>query len=202
MDISVIVTNYNYDKYLARCIRSLLAQSHPVANYEIILVDDASTDNSIEVASTFKDRIKLVQLTKNQGLASAANAGFRNSQGRLIVRVDSDDYVHPDFLRVLVTGNELLGNKFDAFSLDYENVDEAGNVLGVNSAIEHPIGCAIAFKNETLQDLGAYKEGLRIFEEKELMKRFNENEMKMHNISLPLYRYVQHSSSLTRRTFK
>jgi glycosyltransferase involved in cell wall biosynthesis len=202
VDISVIVTNYNYDKYLARCIRSLLAQSHPVANYEIILVDDASTDNSIEVASTFKDRIKLVQLTKNQGLASAANAGFRNSQGRLIVRVDSDDYVHPDFLRVLVTGNELLGNKFDAFSLDYENVDEAGNVLGVNSAIEHPIGCAIAFKNETLQDLGAYKEGLRIFEEKELMKRFNENEMKMHNISLPLYRYVQHSSSLTRRTFK
>ncbi len=202
MDISVIVTNYNYDKYLARCIRSLLAQSHPVANYEIILVDDASTDNSIEVASTFKDRIKLVQLTKNQGLASAANAGFRNSQGRLIVRDDSDDYVHPDFLRVLVTGNELLGNKFDAFSLDYENVDEAGNVLGVNSAIEHPIGCAIAFKNETLQDLGAYKEGLRIFEEKELMKRFNENEMKMHNISLPLYRYVQHSSSLTRRTFK
>jgi glycosyltransferase involved in cell wall biosynthesis len=141
-------------------------------------------------------------LKENQGLASAANAGYRNSQGRLIVRVDSDDYVHPDFLRVLVLANELLGDKYDAFSLDYENVDEIGRVLGVQSAIEFPIGCAIAFKNETLQNLGAYKDGLRIFEEKELMKRFIESEMKMHNISLPLYRYVQHSSSLTRRTFK
>ncbi len=202
MDISVIVTNYNYDKYLARCIRSLLGQSHPASNYEIVLVDDASTDSSIDVASTFKERIKIVQLVENQGLASAANAGFRNSQGRLIVRVDSDDYVHPDFLRVLVIANELLGDNFDAFSLDYENIDEQGNVLSVNSAIEHPIGCAVAFKNEALQDLGAYKEGLRIFEEKELMKRFKVSEMKMHNISLPLYRYVQHSSSLSRRTFK
>jgi hypothetical protein len=202
VDISVIVTNYNYDKYLARCIRSLLGQSHPASNYEIVLVDDASTDSSIDVASTFKERIKIVQLVENQGLASAANAGFRNSQGRLIVRVDSDDYVHPDFLRVLVIANELLGDNFDAFSLDYENIDEQGNVLSVNSAIEHPIGCAVAFKNEALQDLGAYKEGLRIFEEKELMKRFKVSEMKMHNISLPLYRYVQHSSSLSRRTFK
>jgi hypothetical protein len=202
MDISVIVTNYNYDKYLARCIRSLLAQSHPITDYEIVLVDDASTDNSLEVASTFKNRINVVELEKNQGLASAANTGFRNSQGRLIVRVDSDDYVHPDFLHVLVVANELLGDKYDAFSLDYENVDEEGKVLSMQSAVEFPIGCAIAFKNETLQNLGAYKEGLRIFEEKELMKRFVENDMKMHNISLPLYRYVQHSSSLTRRTFK
>lgn len=202
MDISVIVTNYNYDKYLARCLRSLLAQSHPITDYEIVLVDDASTDNSLDVASAFKTRIKVIELKENQGLASAANAGFRNCQGRLIVRVDSDDYVHPDFLHVLVAANELLGDRYDAFSLDYENVDEDGNVLGVQSATEFPIGCAIAFKNETLQQLGAYKEGLRIFEEKELMRRFTNNDMKMHNISLPLYRYVQHSNSLTRRTFK
>jgi glycosyltransferase involved in cell wall biosynthesis len=202
MDISVIVTNFNYDRYLARCLRSLVAQSLSSSNYEIVLVDDASTDNSLEVASTFKEQIKIFRLTHNQGLASAANEGFRNSQGRLIVRVDADDYVHPEFLKVLVTSNELLGDQYDAFSLDYENVDEDGNVLNIRSSNEFPIGCAIAFKNEALQALGAYKDGLRIFEEKELMKRFIASEMKLHNISLPLYRYVQHSSSLTRRTFK
>jgi glycosyltransferase involved in cell wall biosynthesis len=202
MEISVIVTNYNYERYLARCLRSLVAQSLPSSNYEIVLVDDASTDNSIEIASTFKERIKIVRQTHNQGLASAANEGFRSSQGRLIVRVDSDDYVHPEFLRVLVISNELLGDQFDAFSLDYENVDEDGIVKSVMSATEHPIGCAIAFKNEALQALGAYKDGLRVFEEKELMKRFIESGMKLHNIALPLYRYVQHSSSLTRSTFK
>jgi glycosyltransferase involved in cell wall biosynthesis len=103
MDISVIVTNFNYDRYLARCLRSLVAQSLSSSNYEIVLVDDASTDNSLEVASTFKEQIKIFRLTHNQGLASAANEGFRNSQGRLIVRVDADDYVHPEFLKVLVT---------------------------------------------------------------------------------------------------
>jgi len=202
MDISVIVTNYNYDRYLARCLRSLITQSLSSSNYEIVLVDDASTDNSLEVASTFKERIKIFRLPHNQGLASAANEGFRNSRGRLIVRVDADDYVHPEFLKVLVTSNELLGDQYDAFSLDYENVDEDGNVLNISSSKEFPIGCAIAFKNEALQALGAYKDGLRIFEERELMKRFIASEMRLHNISLPLYRYVQHSSSLTRRTFK
>ena len=202
MEISVIVTNYNYANYIGRCLRSLLSQTINHSLFEIICVDDASTDDSKEIISTFTNEIKMVFLEKNVGLASAVNIGLKSAVGRLIVRVDADDFVHPEFLRILVLSNELLGSDYDAFALDYIEVDEKGKTLKVSNASEAPIACAIAFKMEALMAIGAYKEGLRIFEERELLERFNQKGFKMKNVHLPLYRYVKHSSSLTTGVFK
>jgi glycosyltransferase involved in cell wall biosynthesis len=198
MEISVIVTNYNYEAYIGRCLRSLISQSIDKKNYEIICVDDGSTDNSHRIISTFENEVRPVMLKENVGLASAANAGLRVATGRLIVRVDSDDYVHPDFLRVLLLSNELFGADYDAFALDYTEVDEFGNHTRNMSSKEYPIACAIAFKMEALRVIGAYKEGLRIFEEKEFMERFVKSGLKLCHINIPLYRYVQHNKSLSR----
>jgi glycosyltransferase involved in cell wall biosynthesis len=197
VEISVIVTNHNYEKYLGRCIRSVLNQTLQKTQYEIILVDDASMDDSVEIAKGFGTSINLIELRENVGLASTSNVGLAHSSGRLIVRVDSDDFVHPSFLETFVLANNLLGLEFDAFSCDYFEIDSnEQNIRRVDSRVE-PIACAVAFKQETLLALGAYRDGMRLWEDRELMRRFNLNKKRLHHVALPLYRYLKHDESLT-----
>lgn len=92
--ISVIVPIYNVEKYLARCVDSIINQTYK--NLEIILVDDGSPDNCPKMCDDFakKDsRISVVH-KENGGLSDARNAGMKIASGECIVFVDSDDYIH------------------------------------------------------------------------------------------------------------
>lgn len=198
MDISVIVTNFNYGRFLGRCLRSLLSQSLPRANFEIIVVDDASTDDSLEIIKSFRDRITLLQQPSNMGLAHSSNLGILNAKGRYVVRVDSDDYVHSDFLKILLTGFEFFGKECEAVSTDYLCVTPEGLTLEYGSAILNPIACAIAFKMDALESLGFYDSKLRIDEEIDLREKFSAAGYNLRNINLPMYRYVKHKGSLTK----
>jgi glycosyltransferase involved in cell wall biosynthesis len=175
----------------------LLDQTTDKNLYEIIVVDDGSTDNSREVISIFKDNIRCFFSESNQGLSVSANIGIRNAKSRYIVRVDSDDYVHPKFLEVILLGFEFGANHAEAVSVDYIEVDELGETLSTKSQVEEPIACGIAFKSEVFEQLGYYDETLRIYEEKQFMSRFLEEGFKIKNINLPLYRYLKHGLSLT-----
>ena len=91
--ISVIVPVYNVEKYLEKCLNSLVNQTYQ--NIEIIVVDDGSTDNSGRIADDFAlkyDIIKVIH-TKNGGLSAARNVGIENAGGEYIAFVDSDDWV-------------------------------------------------------------------------------------------------------------
>jgi glycosyltransferase involved in cell wall biosynthesis len=197
--ISVVVTNYNYDKFLARCIRSLLNQTIPRSSYEVLVVDDASTDDSSRILSVFGNDITPIYLEKNSGLASSSNVGLRKAKGRYVVRVDSDDYVHPDFLKSILLYMELRGGETDAVALDYLKVDTEGKPLSICDGIKEPIACAIGFKFEVLEELGFYSEGMRIGEDLDLRNRFDKLQLRMGHLTLPLYRYTQHSESLTKQ---
>lgn len=100
--LSVIVPVYNVEKYLDRCVKSLLNQSFQ--DIEIILVDDGSTDSSGQMCDIWKTRdcrIKVVH-KKNQGLGFARNSGIEIATGKYIAYVDSDDYILPDlFIKVI-----------------------------------------------------------------------------------------------------
>ncbi len=99
--ISVIIPVYRVEKYLERCVKSVLCQSY--SNIEIILVDDGSPDQCPELCDKFAendDRIKVIH-KENAGLSSARNVGLDLCSGEYIAFVDSDDYVHPQFIEVL-----------------------------------------------------------------------------------------------------
>lgn len=200
--ISVVITNHNYGKFLGRCIRSLLSQTLKRELFEIIVVDDASSDDSLNILNLFGSQIKVISLKQNMGLAFASNIGIGQCISRYIVRVDADDYVHPKFLETLLLGFELMGGSYEAVSCDYSKVDLAGNHISDESQIVAPIACAVAFKMEALETLGYYNSELRINEEVDLLNRFVAEGMKTFNINLPLYRYVQHDDSLTKRVIK
>jgi glycosyltransferase involved in cell wall biosynthesis len=200
--ISVVVTNYNYGHLVGRCIRSLLDQTLLSSDYEIIVVDDCSTDDSISILRNFGDQISLIQLQSNMGLAFASNSGIERCISRYVVRVDADDYVHPKFLETILLGFELVGGSCEAVSCDYLRVDDRGQIIEIGSQEEEPIACAIAFKIDAFEALGFYDSKLRINEEVDLMQKFKRAGMRIFNINLPLYRYVQHSESLTKRVPK
>lgn len=109
--ISVIVPVYNVEKYLKRCIDSILNQTYK--NLEIILIDDGSTDNSLEICEIYKkkdERIILIH-KKNSGLGLTRNVGMENSTGKYIMFVDSDDYLDTNMIENLY--NDLIKNKAD-----------------------------------------------------------------------------------------
>jgi glycosyltransferase involved in cell wall biosynthesis len=200
--IAVVVTNFNYGHFLSRCLRSLLDQSIDRVLYEIIVVDDGSTDNSRQVLSLFEPDITQVLLDKNYGLSYAANQALRKVKSRYVVRVDADDFVHPKFLELFLLGFELVGQNCEAVSCDYTKVGIDGATLGLGVQSSEPIACGVAFKFEVFEFLGYYNEELRIYEEVDFMKRFNEAGYRIHHLNLPLYRYVQHEKSLTSKVFR
>ena len=109
--ISVIVPVYNVEKYLARCLDSIINQT--LADIEIICINDGSTDNSLEILNDYakKDsRIKIIDQT-NAGLSCARNAGMQIAQGEYIGFVDSDDWIDLDFYEKLVCFC-ILNHKF------------------------------------------------------------------------------------------
>lgn len=93
--ISVVMTVYNSAPYLAEAMESILGQTF--GDFEFILVDDASTDDSVAVIESFRDkRIKLIRSSRNGGPAVASNKGFDAARGEYIIRMDSDDISVPD----------------------------------------------------------------------------------------------------------
>ena len=96
--ISIIVPVYNVDAYLKQCVDSILSQKYE--NFELLLIDDGSTDKSGEICDVYEQRDKRVRVfhKKNGGVSSARNVGLDNAKGDWIAFVDSDDIVTPNYL--------------------------------------------------------------------------------------------------------
>ena len=103
-EISIIISVYNHEKWISRCLRSLFNQTNiSKDDYEIIVVDDCSKDNSYKFLKSIENKtnIKLLKNNKNLGLPKSLNKAIKESVGRYIVRVDSDDYVKRNFLSIM-----------------------------------------------------------------------------------------------------
>lgn len=131
--VSVIVPIYNIEKYLHRCIDSILCQTY--SNFELILVDDGSTDSSGNIADEYgvKDSRVTVIHKVNGGSSSARNLAVKTAKGDYISFVDSDDYIEPDFLEKLI---EPVNKAIEAGSIipqivqiGRNEIDEEGNIL-------------------------------------------------------------------------
>jgi glycosyltransferase involved in cell wall biosynthesis len=91
--VSTVIPTYNYGRFLGRAIDSVLGQSYrPI---ECIVVDDGSTDNTAEVLSGYRDRVRIIR-QRNRGLSAARNAGIRAAHGQYIALLDADDWWHPE----------------------------------------------------------------------------------------------------------
>lgn len=195
MKVSIIITAYNSEKYISRAVRSCLEQSFHKKEYEIIVVDDGSTDNTGEILKSFGEWIKVIHVGENKGLPNASNLGIRKALSRFVVRVDADDYIHEDLIKIEYL-YLALNNEVDAVSCDYLLVDEKENIIVRKDASTEPIACGIMFRKDLLIDIGLYDEKFKLMEDEELRIRF-ESKYKIDNLKYPLYRYRKHENNST-----
>lgn len=198
MKASIIVTSYNYGAYIERCLRSCLSQNFPQNQYEVIVVDDASTDDTLAQLKKFESHsnFRYIVNEENVGVAESANRGIRASRGQYFVRVDADDYINADLLLFL---SRYLAENHDAFcvSCDYILVDEFGNKLERRYAKDHPVSCGIMYRTDLIANFGLYNGNFRHREEEELRARLADY-YKIHHLQIPLYRYRMHKSNKTK----
>ncbi len=193
--VSLVVAVRNQDKYIGRCIRSILNQTYPSNDYEVIVVNDASTDRTRFALDQFENEIKVIHNTEQKGLPGSLNVGIRAARGRFVVRIDGDDYVHNEYINVL-SMHLALNPSIDAVACDYNLVADNDEVIEQVNCEEKPIGCGIMFRIDQLVELGLYDEQFMLHEDKDLRIRFMEK-YRIHRVALPLYRYRRHDENMT-----
>lgn len=123
-DISIIVPIYNAEKYLNKCIESLINQTKK--ELEFILINDGSTDNSEEIIKSYKDkRIKYFK-NENQGIGKTRNLGIEKATGKYIMFVDSDDYIDKNMAKLMF--DKAFSNSLDMVVCDYYKVINNENI--------------------------------------------------------------------------
>lgn len=124
--ISIIIPVYNVEKYLAKCIESVINQTYH--NLEILLIDDGSTDRSGMICEEYQKKDKRVKTfhKKNAGVSSARNIGIKNANGKYLIFVDSDDHLEQNMIETLY--NNLINNNVDISICEYYIEYEDGKI--------------------------------------------------------------------------
>jgi len=126
--ISVIIPIYNSEKYLAKCIESILSQTFK--NFELILINDGSKDNSLDICNKYKNRDKRISIINsvNKGVSNARNLGIEKSKGEWIIFCDSDDWVENTWLESYV---KYFNSGVDIIFQGYILENESGEIISI-----------------------------------------------------------------------
>ncbi|WP_440431082.1 glycosyltransferase [Prevotella sp.] len=219
--LSIVVPAYNVERELEKCIESCLKQDIPQESYEIIIVNDGATDNTLQVATDIAAKYECVSVVnqKNMGLSGARNTGLKYAKGKYVWFIDSDDYIKPNVLGNMIRqadDNNLdclffrLQRVFDDESFrsevdDYECVQPSvtrNTILSGREAILQGYNpssvCAILFNVEFLQKhclqfmLGIYHE------DAEFTYRMISKTQRIMFIADAPYLYFTHAGTMTR----
>ena len=202
--VTVYITNFNYGKFIKQAIESVLMQTEQ--SFELIIIDDGSTDNSKEIIEKYKD-LKNIRIVyqKNKGLNVTNNIALRAARGKYIVRLDADDYFSPNALELLLEkleSDSMLGMVFP----DYFLVDTQGEVLErqkrhdfdneVKLFDQAAHGACTMIRVQFLREIGGYDESFSCQDGYELWVKFT-SKFKVSNINEPLFYYRKHGKNLT-----
>lgn len=217
--ISVIVPVYNVEKYLNRCIDSILAQSF--SEFELILVNDGSTDKSGEICDLYaknEDRIRVFH-QNNQGQAAARNFAVKNSKSNWICFIDSDDMMHPQMLEIMfnvvketntqlcmcgAVGGEIPPSNFNKQMREIQSKriivnDKSLYDICMKGKARYWIVCAKLIKREIVESV-PFTEG-RIFEDNAVVPQWLYMSETVADIEKDLYFYQKNLAGTTQKSF-
>lgn len=204
--VSVIIPTYNQSRYLCEAIDSVLAQSYK--DFELIVVDDGSTDDTQEAVKHYGNKLQYVY-QKNQGCPGAMNTGVRNSQGEYFAMLGHDDLWLPDFLATQVA--VLDGNPELAFvSSGTHVIDDKGKNIGLwnvghfrKKSFSNLLKSNFIFHLTTLvrrkhfDEVGQFDENLQTAQDYDLWLRLAKK-FKFECTDIPLAKYRLHASNLSK----
>lgn len=209
--ISVVIPNYNNGRFLIECLESVLIQTYE--NMEIILVDDGSTDNSLQVLHLYEDKIGLIS-TENRGASAARNTGILMAEGEFIAFLDSDDMWEPTKLELQM--EMMIGGDYDLIYCSGRDFFSTGVDGNLNKAQftgncykyfkQYPatdiitLGCNSALlRKATLRESGLFDESfLGAAEDWDFFRRYCRN-AKVGFLPNVLVKHRKHESSIMAR---
>ncbi|MFH1593985.1 MAG: glycosyltransferase [Candidatus Omnitrophota bacterium] len=208
--ISVLTPAYNAGKYIAHSIESVLNQTY--ADFELIIVDDGSSDNTPDIIRRYKDpRIRLFRNERNIGQTKTLNKAIGFAEGELIARMDTDDISFKNRFEKQV---KFLSEHEDIVGIGSSGVviDNSGKKLGLRPSptdteeiklellfINPILHSSIIFRKDVLKDIGHYDEEFLLGQDYELWSRMVLSGYRITNIKEPLIFLRIHSDSLTHR---
>ena len=207
--VSVYVLCHNYGRFLGEALSSVRSQVFP--DWELIVVDDGSTDNTRTVLDQFRGdpRIRILENHVRRGLRACANQSIRESRGEFVLRLDADDLLHPHCLDAFWR-EATRAPDVNVFFSDYYYIDEAGDVLGVEAFPRGdrantfpPHGSGSFVRKDTFELIGFYDDSLdkqvpgAAGHGQELWLKVLRARLRVQHVPLPLFLYRQHGPSVS-----
>ncbi|WP_339660432.1 glycosyltransferase family 2 protein [Croceibacter atlanticus] len=200
--ISVILPVFNGATYLSKAIESVLAQTYK--NFELIIVDDCSTDNTNLIAQHYAQidkRIQVIKNHENKNLPESLNIGHITSKGYYVTWMSDDNILNVNFLEVLLS--HLLKKNTDFVFSNFDTINSSGEFLKTIDTnkidlliFKNIIGASFLYKKKIFQELDGYDVNLQGVEDYDFWLRVALN-YKLNHVSKSLYKYRLHELSLT-----
>jgi glycosyltransferase involved in cell wall biosynthesis len=206
IDVSIIITAFNYDLYIEECVLSCLNQVNHRLNYEVIVVDDGSTDQTQYLLTKLSSNLLRKYRIENSGIENAANFGFNKANGRFVVRVDADDKLAPNYLSTI---SEYIEKGYDFLYSDYHTIDGNSSIIGEMILPDFDVeeiksrgdflATGTLYKKEVLKELAGYTTSFRNsgLENYDLILRLLRKSGVGHRIPKALFFYRRHSSNFS-----
>lgn len=202
--ISVIVTVYNKEKYIANCLDSILNQT--LDDFEVVLIDDGSTDSSANIYNEYAKNNSKIKIfyQKNQGHSAARNAGITHSKGKYIMWVDADDYLCNDNALEMMY-KEIVVNKRDVVLTNFTKPSHLRPVAGsgmsvlcnmIEKGYYHATMCSRLYKKELITQNNLYFKEL-ICDDEEWTPKIFAFADNVSELDLNMYKRVRNSGSVT-----
>lgn len=201
--ISIILPTFNGSKYLENAVSSCRCQS--ISDWELIIVDDASTDATPEIISRLmqeESRIRIVRHETNRKLPAALNTGFMAARGKYLTWTSDDNIYKPKAIEEMVNFLELNG-EIGVVYCNFTIIDDMGNIIEHRKALEpenlcefNCIGPCFLMLREVFKTVGLYNERLFLAEDYDYWLRAS-SRYKLKPLDKFLYVYRMHNSSLT-----
>jgi len=207
--VAVIIPCYNAEKWVARAIQSVLDQGYP--NLEAIVIDDGSTDNSLDVIRSFGDRIRW-ETSPNRGAPAARNRGLALTQAAYVMFLDADDYIEPGSIANWVGTAHSADLILGCFASEHAGVREASrqphSVADSYSILRNWLNgqftppCSVLWRRSFLLNIGGWNESVKRNQDGELVVRALIEGARAIPTNLGLGVYVQHDGKdrVSRRT--
>ena len=196
MKVSVIITAYNCERFIQKALNSVLAQNFSPQEYEIIAVNDGSTDNTLNLLKEFQDKITIIDQC-NKGFVEARNTSIQSVKGENVIILDADDYLDKEMLCKAVNLLECNPDYQCVYTDRYE-VDIVDNsikrIFVGKDNIFNMLAAGVLFRRHVFDVIGLYEDLL--FEEYDFMIRFTKK-FRSYYLREPLYYYVKHGSNMT-----
>lgn len=200
--ISIVLPTYNGEQYIEKSIQSVIEQTF--RDWELIVVDDCSTDSTHEIAKKYEridKRIRVIQNQVNSKTPTALNNGFRMATGEYFTWTSDDNIYYEDALEVMVNYMDKYPNCGLAYC-DMEYIDEQGTVIGSEKTdpdylyYNCPVGGCFIYKGEIPTRIGGYDPEMFLIEDYEYWLRISKY-YEVHRIPLTKYKFRKHMGSQT-----